>query len=151
MKLLETEAEELLFWIVWEKDSQRERREERTRNDKTWTYMRSPNQCSLWAQRTSEKMNLGTGKQRGGGMDGGRERDRTIKIKSIKSDGTNRTPTQKTSLGHFLRRSATEGAERLNKVLCRRTENFRWSLLFTRQLCCVMLLTSWCIIKWPVL
>lgn len=102
MKLLETEAEEL-FWIVKGrgKDSERVRREERTSDDKRGTYMRIPNQCSLWAQRTSEKMNLGTGKQGGGGMDGGRERDTTIKIKSIKSGGTNRTPTQKTSLGHF--------------------------------------------------
>lgn len=43
-------------------------------------------------------------------MDGGRERDTTIKIKSIKSDGTNRrTPTQE---------DAAEGAGSLNKVLC---------------------------------
>lgn len=67
-------------------------------------------------------------------MDGGRERDTTIKIKSIKSDGTNRrTPTQK---------DAAEGAERLNKVLCRRTENVRGSPLFARQLCCVTPPTS---------
>lgn len=68
-------------------------------DDKTGTYMRSPNQCSLWAQRASEKMDLGTGKQGDGGMDGGRERDTTINIKSIKSDGSNRrTPAEETGL-----------------------------------------------------
>lgn len=29
-------------------------------NNKTSTYMRFPNQCGVWAQRTSGKMKLGT-------------------------------------------------------------------------------------------
>lgn len=43
------------------------------------TYMGFPNHCFLWAQWTSEKMNLRTGKQGGGGVDGGKERNMTIK------------------------------------------------------------------------
>ncbi len=57
-----------------------------------------PNHSFLWAQWTSEKMNLGTGKEGDGGMDGGRERNTTIKIKQtsqIKWDKHDRTQTQK--------------------------------------------------------
>lgn len=43
-----------------------------------------PNHSFLWAQWTSETMNLGTRKEGDGGMDGGRERNTTIKIKQIR-------------------------------------------------------------------
>lgn len=54
-----------------------------------------PNHSFLWAQWTSEKMNLGTRKKGDGGMDGGRERNTTIKIKPVKWNKHDRTPTQK--------------------------------------------------------
>lgn len=83
--------------------------------------MRLPNQRSLWAQRTSEKMKLGTGKQGGGGMDGGRERDTTVNIKSVKSDGTDRE--HEVVVFFFLQEEAwPEEQEKPNKVLGRRTE-----------------------------
>lgn len=50
---------------------------------KASTYMAFPNQCFLWTQWTSETMNLWTGKEGDGGMDGGRERNKT-KIKQVK-------------------------------------------------------------------
>lgn len=65
---------------------------------KTSTYMGFPNHSFLWAQWTSEKMNLGTGKEGDGRMNGRRERNTTIKIKQtsqIKWDKHDRTPTQK--------------------------------------------------------
>lgn len=54
-----------------------------------------PNHSFLWAQWTSEKMNLGTRKKGDGGMDGGRERNTTIKIKPVKWNKHDRTSTQK--------------------------------------------------------
>lgn len=68
---------------------------------KTSTYMGFPNHSFLWSQWTSETMNLGTRKEGDGGMDGGRERNTTIKIKQIsqiKWDKHGRTWTQKNVL-----------------------------------------------------
>lgn len=61
------------------------------------TYMGFPNHCFLWAQWTSEKMNLRTGKEGGGGVDGGKERNTTIKIKHIELNGTKMTGHQCTN------------------------------------------------------
>lgn len=43
---------------------------------KTSTYMGFPNHSFLWAQWTSETMNLWTGKERGGGMNEGRRMEK---------------------------------------------------------------------------
>lgn len=61
-----------------------------------------PNHSFLLAQWTSEKMNLGTEKKGDGGMDGGRERNTTIKIKQVKWNKHDRTPTKK-KMAKFVR------------------------------------------------
>lgn len=58
---------------------------------KTSTYMGFPNHCFLWAQWTSETMNLGMRKEGDGGMDGGRERNTNNQNQTKRSNKMGKT------------------------------------------------------------
>lgn len=90
--------------------------------DKTSTYMRFPNQCGVWAQRTSGKIKLGT-------------RNKGVVERTEEEGGTRQSKSNQMSLtgGHQQIRQLWvdfpyKEPEMFNKVLCRSTGE---SLLFS--------------------
>lgn len=69
---------------------------------KTSTHMGFPNHSFLWAQWTSEKLNLGTRKGGDGGMDGGRGTQQSKSNEQVKENGTNMTGHRQKVLSECL-------------------------------------------------